>query len=303
MDINQFALAVQGLVEAVLDTRVEATETHKLNGIRLHSLIVWNPGDSNVSSTIHLDYHYYRYLETGNLVQAATSVIEEYEHSRLEGPVDVEWFQSFPHAKGKICYRLINYEANKDLLASIPHKRFLDLTKVYYVPCQVKGSPGHITIRNSHLAMWGATADTLDSLAEKNTPSLFPPALLPIASLTGLVGNPGQESSIPEDPGPTLSSTYVLTNSQMTNGAAAMCYKGPLHKFSAKTGMDTMILPSSINETILLPLAEWADLDSFAQMVEEVNDGSVATVKQLSNSVYVYRKATGEIEIAREGRL
>ncbi|MCI8287390.1 MAG: hypothetical protein HFH89_07015 [Lachnospiraceae bacterium] len=297
--MKQFAEKVQITLTALLKEDVQITTQLKLNGICLTGLIIKN-AESNISPTIYLNTYYDRYLKTGDLSAVVTSIVKEYQDYKLTTTFDMEWFRDFNQVKDKICYRLINYDLNRELLDSVPHIKYLDLAKTYYVPCKLNDtSSGSITIYNSHLDMWGTTAEELDILAENNTPRLHAPSFKRIGDclceLAGTGELPDDESTdVPQ----ILSHMYVLTNSQNSNGAAAICYQAPLRDFSLKTGKDIIILPSSIHETILLPLENTDNINSLKEMVKSVNETQVDPTERLSDSVYIYRKGTGQIEIA-----
>lgn len=299
MDIKQFAEKIQTMLAGLLKADVQITEQLKLNGIRLTGLIIKNP-ECNISPTIYLNTYYDRYLKTGNLSAVITSIVKEYQSCKPTTTFDMEWFKDFNQVKDKICYRLINYVLNRELLDSIPHIKYLDLAKTYYVPCRINGtSSGNIIIYNSHLEMWGITAEELDTLAEDNTPRLLSPSFKGINDcLSELAETSELPADEPTDVPQALSHMYVLTNSQKSNGAAAICYQGTLRDFSLKTGKDTIILPSSIHETILLPLEDTDNINNLKEMVKSVNETQVDPTERLSDSVYIYRKDTGQIEIA-----
>ena len=71
-----------------------------------------------------------------------------------------------------------------------------------------------------------------------------------------------------------------------------------LKEFADRTGADFYILPSSIHETLLIPVADNMELDYLTSMVREVNATQVTPEEQLSDNVYIYRRATDSIELA-----
>ena len=52
------------------------------------------------------------------------------------------------------------------------------------------------------------------------------------------------------------------------------------------------------HETLLIPVADNMELDYLTSMVREVNASEVAPEEQLSDNVYIYRRATDSIELA-----
>ena len=294
MNIKEFSKKLQTLLAPILKAEIQIKENLKLNGVRLTGLIIKN-SESNVSPTIYLNPYYDRFLETGDLSEAVAGIIREYQSCKPAESFDMEWFKDFNQVKHKICYRLIHYDSNRALLDSIPHTRYLDLARVYYIQCQVNDAfSGSITVSNAHLDMWKTTVNELDSLAEHNTPALLEPSFKRIEDILF----DGEDCELSEAEPDDIPRMYVLTNKQRSNGAAAMHYPGLLGAFSAKTGKDTIILPSSIDEVLLLPLNKGDNIDSLREMVRSVNETQVAPEAKLSDNVYVYRRDTGQLIIA-----
>ena len=78
-------------------------------------------------------------------------------------------------------------------------------------------------------------------------------------------------------------------------GATTLLYQGVLNQFAETVGSDFYIIPSSVDELILLPDMEGMDAETLNEMVKQVNYEVVSEEKQLSDHVYRYRKETKEI--------
>lgn len=91
--------------------------------------------------------------------------------------------------------------------------------------------------------------------------------------------------------------SYVLTNKYHNNGAVGILRTDLLEKFSRRIGCDFYILPSSVNEVMLVPdrvKRNPVDLRRFvAKNNKDYCDGS-----ELSDNVYYYRSAMRKIEMA-----
>ncbi len=298
MNIKDFAETVQNALKAVLDKEIQITEILKLNGIRRYGILIRDP-DSNAYPTIYLEPLFEQFKETGDMAAITDRIIQEYHSGRLTKSFDTEWFKDFNQVREKIFYRLINYEANQEMLERMPYSRYLDLAKTYCVQYQADGMHhGHICIYNKHLEMWGITQEQLACAAEYNTPLLFPSCLRSMEDiLLEQFQPPGptaedQGFPIPEAPG-----LYVLTNKTRTHGAAAICYDGPLRDFTAKIGKDAIILPCSIHETLLLALESGENLEYLKETVHTVNRTQLDPSDRLSDNIYIYRRNTGQTEI------
>ena len=158
------------------------------------------------------------------------------------------------------------------------------------------------------LSAWDMDTDTLRSLAEENTPILFPPVLTPLTELllpsvyvdtpfpdlaeterdletTGsaaaaeilrgtepMAAAKGLEAAEPavEIPadGPAL---HVLTNRRGIYGASCMLYRDIIKDFADQEETDVIILPSSIHEVLLFPDHLMFDYAFLCRTVQELS--------------------------------
>ena len=78
----------------------------------------------------------------------------------------------------------VSQERNEELLKHIPWFPFHDLAMVFFI-CLDLDSADLVSalVHWPLLSAWDMDADTLRSLAEENTPILFPPVLTPLTEL------------------------------------------------------------------------------------------------------------------------
>lgn len=91
---------------------------------------------------------------------------------------------------------------------------------------------------------------------------------------------------------------YVLGNSRGIHGASTILYEDVLEETSNLIGGDFYILPSSIQEVIAVPAADYMDADNWAEMVVDVNMTQVELNERLSNQVYFYDSSTHKLGLA-----
>lgn len=294
MNIKEFTDRMKTALSNALNREVQIVSPLKINGIRPYGLAVKEP-DSNISPTIYLESFFEEFLETGDWEQAVKDVLAFYQNAVLTDSVDMEWFRDFDQIQKKLYYRLINYETNQELLEKIPHTRFLDLAKVYYADCQIaENMPGSFLIHYKHINHWGIDENELAKTAEENTPGLYPAHIRDM--LSALM--PGIPLDTLETPENFSSSMFALTNAEADNGAAAICYKGVLDSFSRKIEDDLVILPSSVHETILLPLHKNGDIDHLKCMVYDINRTILEPSEFLSDNVYLFNRQSKQLTIA-----
>lgn len=285
MNIREFAEKIRAALSAALDREVQLKESLKLNGICRYGIIIVE-SESSLSPVIYLEPIFEDFQKKDSLEAALGTVISIYQRDRLKEPVSMEWITHFDQARETIFYYLINHDANQELLARMPHFRYLDLAIVFGMRSGLENVPGIIPVYNTHLDIWDTTAEELLSIAEVNTPQLFP---LQLSYMPDLV--PG------EPPTGNPSQMYVLSNSHHAYGAAAFRYRDALKGFSLLMGSDILLLPDSIHQMVLVPLREGVDPESYRDTVRSTNDHFNNASKFLSNSIYLYKRDTGQVEI------
>lgn len=211
----------------------------------------------------------------------------------------------FESVKEIICCRLINLERNQERLRNMPHRQFLDLAIIYYIPAMAGTDSGSssitcsITATDKALKMWKVDEEDLYRCAVENTQKLFPVSIMTMEELllrtiesSDLAEMPVEEIIIPDLP------AYVMRCGNEENcGAAAMLDADTLMEFAKEHG-DFYILPASIFEVILAP-TEFFSTDNmhFCGMVREVNHMVLSPSEVLSDNAYYYHAGTGKIEI------
>ena len=296
MTLKEFAVTTQAKVAAKLNQKTELKEVLKLNGIRRYGLIIHDPV-INVSPTVYLEPFYERFSETADWHCIIDDIVRFYQDNRPDKPMDTSSIFDFSLVKEKIFYRLINYETNRELLEQMPHTRFLDLAKVFCIRYERDDiSDGTIPVYHSHLERWGINADELNAIADANSPRFMRPHISDMNAVLAGAGLSQEDlSTVIPDGFPPM---YVMTNISKSNGAGTICYPDTLNSLSEKTNQDIVILPCSIHEVILIPVDEDKDMEALRDVVHSVNTDVLSTEEFLSDNVYIYRRNTGQIEIA-----
>ncbi len=275
---------------------VKIQNVTKNNGVKLTGLMVNDPS-KNIAPTIYLD-SMYEDVARGDrsldeCVAAATSNVR---NGMPQAKIDMEFFKDWEQVKDKICFRLVNADANKALLSQVPHEGFKDLAVTFFYPFEHEEiGKGSILIRNEHAEGWGVTEKDLMEVAKVNTPKVFPPRCLPMEELlfemmshtpegcVELPERPFQEEAFP---------MHVLTNGDRTYGAGVMMYDEYLAKVAEAAGCDLYVIPSSVHELIVLPKDGSMKGEALRDMVREVNETQVDAQDRLSYNVYEYDRQT-----------
>lgn len=314
MEYNEFLNYLTSHLEAEFgsDATISCHKILKNNSIYLDAITMFT-GKSNVSSTIYASDYYLDYKKGRNICEILVEITEIFKQS-CSLNVDVSFINDFSKIKSKIAIKLINYEANKALLETIPHKPFLDLAAVFYITLnQPPFNKGSLLIQNSHIERWNIDTDILYNTAYNNTVKLLGYEIkdmddvirkfmvedlkLRLSSehyrrnlfINDETINKFADEVIasfhPEGPDKAM---FVLSNNEGFFGASCIIYPDILDKFASENNSDVYILPSSIHETILIPTSKAPSKEELCDMVKEVNNTEVADTERLSDNVYVY---------------
>lgn len=316
MKMNEFVEKIREEMCRRTGKEVITAEYVKNNGLKLQGLTI--KGETGVlEPLLYLNPFYEGYKESGDFKGTMEDIMACYEKGLVPERPAMDWFRDYGGCvEGKLIYRLVNYELNREMLQDVVYERYLDLAKIYCVRCDIGEEKGAIVIHKSHLDLWKTTEEEIKEAAEKNTPALMPVKYGRMESFLRMVlddmmteeekesgsmevwGEPVKTDSEKELGMPGM---YVLTNEKMVQGAAVMCYPGVLEKVAEKLNADLLILPSSVHEVLVMPLSKGEKGQEEAlelkDMVYGINRHVVPWEDVLSDNAYVYRRETGETEI------
>lgn len=305
---KEFADAVKEMLEVWCGDRlhISVNEVNKNNGVKRTGIVI-REAAFNIAPNIYLDGYFEKYHAGMALGDICRAVMETYKESRAQQDFDISDFAHFQKVKDKICYKLINADRNREMLAKMPHREYLDMAVVYYVlHRQNKDCMATTVVDNRIMEAWQTDEKTLYECAQRNLPELLKVCVYPLGNkIMELLGQPLDAGDNVEDSFDCCMRDfnkellYVASNAAMQNGAAVILYEGVLKEFAGKSGGDFYILPSSIHECLFLPVS-MANMESeeIARMVREVNQTEVSAEEVLSDHVYRYDAKRGCVEIA-----
>lgn len=303
--MEAFAGTVKTAIEAHYgdEYRVTVQDVHKNNNLVLTGITILKK-DCNIAPTIYLNQAFEQYQEGRTMESICREIIRVYEEHKVQTDFDVSCVTDFSKVQNRICYKVINAEKNKVLLTDTPHVLLEDLAVIFYilVSNDAEGT-GTITIKNNMLEYWDVNTDTLYELALANTQRLFRGTVQSMANvMMDILSKQMDEEAAMEffdmmvDADDAIP-MYVCTNTMKLNGAGVILYNGLLQKFADRVGSDVFILPSSIHETLLIPVNEDMDVEYLRDMVRTVNRTEVAPDEMLSDNVYRYNRLTDRVEL------
>ncbi len=289
MNYQEFLHDIKGQLCALLDpgASVEIRTITKNNGVDKDAFIISSP-DTNLCPTIYLLPYYHRYLDGVSKEDIVEDIFTTYSRALPSYDFDTSVFTDFEKARHNIILRLVSYERNKELLASVPHKRFLDFAILFYCLLQADDSnQASILIYDDHLRFWNIDEEELYEIALSNTPKLLTHRLDNLHSILTEVISDSSEFADQE-----VFPIYVLSNQYRTYGASVLLYPNLIASLADRFEKDLVILPSSVHELLLLPTGGTPDMDYYADMVQQVNATQLADDEILSDHAYLYTRAT-----------
>lgn len=307
MVYETFLRTIKSALEARFGSSYSVTlhRVAKNNNTFLDGLSVRKHSEA-LAPAVYLNIYYESFLNGVSLDDILNEIQSIYINGAATPPLDPAQFQDFALARDYIAYKLIHAESNRELLADIPHKLFLDLAVVFYLYMK-HDTFGQVTalVYHEHMETWGTNAGELYRIASLNTPRLLPAKITNLHEvMKELIAN-HPDHYRPEDLGELLDTDekdplFVLSNSSGIDGSCCMLYPDRLRQFAGTYGCDVIILPSSIHEVLLMPNTTNISYRELGIMVTQINQTEVPREDQLSNQVYVYSLEEDSIAIASQ---
>ena len=192
-------------------------------------------------------------------------------------------------AKKSLFVKLVNTERNESLVEKCISKKFLDLSAVVRVILKMdKEGMASMALSKGDAEILGMTEEKIYAVALANTLRLFPPKLMNLGRYIEM--SIGAELPLGEDE----VTTYILTNQKEVDGAIYFMSPEVVGAIAEALEDDLYILPSSVNEVLLVRASELEDgVDKLKEMVRDANETVVAEKDILSYNVYHYDKEHG----------
>lgn len=309
-DINEFLEAVKDKLDEYYgdEYHVKINKVTKNNAIERNGLSIRKAG-MKMAPNIYLDDAYKDYKNGKSLQDITTGIIAARADCNDEIEFDADRFTDYEWVRSRLSIKLIGKESNSRQLKEIPHVEFYDMAVVFCVDIDDDSiGKGSILIRNEHMDEWGINVKRLHEDAMNSATHKSPPIMKDMISvLTEMIEEKysGFEGSVEKKRlGEMLKDQsggdpvmYVITNRSKIHGAAVIAYPGMLHDVGETLGSDYYLLPSSINEVIVLPINDVNDNGiQLSQMVKEINATNLIPEEVLTDHAYRYHRSTNLLE-------
>jgi len=297
-DIKEFAGRLKGmLAESLPGCRLEVQEARKNNGVLLTGIAVREPG-SSVASVLYLEGLYARFLEGEPLRVLGDLFLDAWRGSGLPVRDAAGQLPDFAAVRDRVCLRLVNAAANREMLEDLPHRPFHDLAVTYYVRLWDGAATAAVT--GGLMRQWGTDEGELNALALRNTRDALGLSVVPLPDALGRILGQDGEGGLPDFLDCPL---YLAGAASGRDGACAILYGDILEGFSRRISADFYILPSSRHETLFLPAGPQplpCDAGGLLEMVRSINRTEVPPEDFLSDNVYLYHRQEKRLEMLAE---
>lgn len=284
MNYQEFTEHIRENLESLIEPgqKVTLQTIDKNNGTQYQGIVIIDP-ILNISPTIYLEPFYLKYLNGTSTLDICRDILKFYQTFVPEECFDESCFTDFEKAKHRIVMKLIHYEKNIELLQKVPHIPYLDLAIVFVCSAgDLDKEYATILIHNHHLDYWNIDLLSLYHIAKENSPKLLPYHFENMEEylLHHCNWNPC-EDHIP---------MYLLTNQLKIHGASVILYEGLLEQISKELNSSFVVIPSSVHEVLVVPVQNKKELQTYSNMVLEVNATQLPEDEILSNHAYYYSK-------------
>ncbi|MBO4421333.1 MAG: hypothetical protein J5783_05850 [Lachnospiraceae bacterium] len=285
MNFDEFIESIRQQVSDVLgaDFSIESRKVTKNNSVEYVCLVISESGRP-VSPGIYLNSFFLEYINGSPIKELADRIIGLYHEHKEFGKEGLLDLINKENISDRIFVKLVNYERNKAFLENAPYERIYDLAVTYhYLLSSGPDGISSIKMDNTNCTFFGITHEEMKKTAFENTEKLFPAIF---QSLNEELKT--YPYAPPAPPIPGLPSLYILSNRDRYNGAACLLYKNILERIQKSINSDFYILPSSVNEALIVPEALGSDEEYLKQMVSLVNRNYVPETEFLSDNIYHY---------------
>jgi len=304
MNLNEFILElISRLSEKLGDSfNIVSEKILKNNSVELDAIIIRHK-DRKVSPSIYINRYYTEYMNGTELNDIVGEMLRIYESSSEEMGDNICNILDTVNAEERVILKLVNYEKNRRILENAVYDRVNDLAVTYHylLPCE---TPGIATVRltDKLCEYFRIEPETIRKKALSNTMRFFPAVFERLDNMLKkmLTGHPDFPEGLNPEEIPFLPReafpVYVLSNEEKCNGASCLLYSGILDRIQLALGNDFYIIPSSINEVLILPDGDVPDASYLEDMVRCVNRDHVADIEILSDRVYHYPEDRFELD-------
>lgn len=269
---------------------IKTSHVDKINGS--YEALTVTKEESNVGMNLNLDNVYSKFDQGAEYNEVLNDIHEVIEDNMSRIPAfDLAMLTDYESVKDKLVMQVVSAETNAEKLESIPHKNMEDLAVIYRIVVDESVSErASFVVSNNLMEQYGITPEQLHQDALANAPEINPMTIKGITEVMAEMMGPNEELmlNLKDASSPAQDVMYVASVPDHIHGASVLAYEDFMDKASERAGGDFYILPSSINEILIVPDNGEHDVEALKEMVRQVNETEVSPEEKLSDNVYHY---------------
>ena len=196
----------------------------------------------------------------------------------------------YSNVKPYLFIQVINQEKHAEELERHIYRNHYELAITCHIDVgHIVGLPATITVTHEMVDLMGIDEDQIIDDAISNSSVLVPARAYALPDMMWELAGEEIGDGIP---------MIILTNRDKRYGAGVVFYPGLLAKLSDETGVNLLLIPSSVHEFICIPECEGMDYDDINLLIAETNRGIVAENEILSDRLFRYDRESDEIRPA-----
>ncbi len=284
------------------NTEVELVEALRNNGKRRDAVRICVDGeDSSAVPAIYLE-GFFRMYDAGDMdMEGCVKGITELRAASVCSPQIAQFSHgllSWDAVREKVYPMLLSSQENREMLEKLVSRSLLDLSVIYIIRETADGGNScSVKITRGMMEAYGISEGQLYRQAMRNLKGDGYRFFEIGAYIQGRINSGGNRDELEQRnvDGLEDGEMYILRNASGLYGAAGIL-NGELIQNTVK-GHDCFILPSSIHETIFLPVSDDQNQRELDGMVAEINRMCVDEEERLADHSYYYDARAGEIRI------
>ena len=289
------------------DMECEMAENVRMNGITRIGICFHMP-DQRVSPVIYME-GFYDAVRNGKPLEEIKEEIADLIVKNSGRDINIPGGSTgmdFDLAKECLSIRLVNTNANRAMLSSVPHMKVENLSIMFTLNLKERDEPdtiGSIKVTNDMMLQWGIDKKELYQAAMQNVLDKETPVLRSMEEmLSSIVVHQNSRNLLQEKNPFRLGDEmgFILTNKEGIYGAAALFYPGVMDKISSIFPEGFYVIPSSTHELIIISKSNRIAAKELGETVREVNKEVVDREEYLSDRVYEYDKEQKKIRQVTE---
>lgn len=287
------------------DAQISIKESEAGNGIKVPALLIRRPEDTTVLY-LPLEEAYRRYREGSHLDSCVKQLADlQIACDHLKYLSDLNDMSDYEKIKDKLMIKLCDPELNMEWLDDKIYTLHGDFAAVYYMMLyEGKEKRVSMPVTKQLMEEWKVPIKQIHEDAmllerKKQAVLMEMDDYWYLASTDSGINRNLLDEEAEWHPEMAEKPMLCLTNSSMENGASMILQEDLMKRIGELIGSDFYILPSSIHETLLVPLGVM-DVSELSQMVKEVNEIGVELCDRLSDKVLYYDREKGVFENAEK---